>query len=117
MTTPAARQDSSPSKKSSPSASSLTGVFTALVTPFREDGSLDEPGLRRLVKRQIRLDLLISMIQKSHSRAGGLPSNFTQLSLPPTKQPGAISARRALDESHQLSAISAHFSSSTRNTL
>jgi len=41
-------QDSSPSKNRS-----LSGVFTALVTPFRDDGTLDEAGLRRLVKRQI----------------------------------------------------------------
>jgi 4-hydroxy-tetrahydrodipicolinate synthase len=31
----------------------LSGVFTAIVTPFRDDGSVDEAGLRRLVKRQI----------------------------------------------------------------
>ncbi len=29
------------------------GVFTAIVTPFNQDGSLDESGLRQLVKRQI----------------------------------------------------------------
>ncbi len=32
--------------------SQLRGVFTALVTPFR-DGAVDEPALRRLVERQI----------------------------------------------------------------
>ncbi len=31
----------------------LSGVFTALVTPFTESGALDEAALRRLVKRQI----------------------------------------------------------------
>ena len=31
----------------------FTGVGTALVTPFRADGSLDEPGIRRLARRQI----------------------------------------------------------------
>ena len=31
----------------------FTGTGTALVTPFRRDGSLDEPALRALVKRQI----------------------------------------------------------------
>jgi 4-hydroxy-tetrahydrodipicolinate synthase len=31
----------------------FTGTGTALVTPFRNDGSLDEPALRSLVKRQI----------------------------------------------------------------
>jgi 4-hydroxy-tetrahydrodipicolinate synthase len=31
----------------------FTGTGTALVTPFRIDGSLDEPALRRLVRRQI----------------------------------------------------------------
>lgn len=31
----------------------LTGVFTALATPFTEKGELDEPALRRLVRRQI----------------------------------------------------------------
>jgi 4-hydroxy-tetrahydrodipicolinate synthase len=30
-----------------------TGVGTALVTPFRKDGSLDEPAVRRLARRQI----------------------------------------------------------------
>lgn len=31
----------------------FTGCGTALVTPFRRDGSVDEPALRKLVKRQI----------------------------------------------------------------
>src|ERR1700761_1738194 len=31
----------------------FTGCGTALVTPFRRDGSLDEPTLRDLVRRQI----------------------------------------------------------------
>ena len=31
----------------------FTGTGTALVTPFRRDGSLDEPTLRALIKRQI----------------------------------------------------------------
>lgn len=31
----------------------LTGVFTALVTPFTDAGALDEPALRRLVRRQV----------------------------------------------------------------
>ena len=31
----------------------FTGVGTALVTPFRKDGSMDEPAVRRLVRRQI----------------------------------------------------------------
>lgn len=31
----------------------LSGVFTALVTPFTDSGALDEAALRRLVKRQI----------------------------------------------------------------
>ena len=31
----------------------FTGTGTALVTPFRTDGSLDEPALRSLVKRQL----------------------------------------------------------------
>jgi len=29
------------------------GVYTALITPFRTDGSLDEPALRRIVNQQI----------------------------------------------------------------
>jgi 4-hydroxy-tetrahydrodipicolinate synthase len=31
----------------------FTGVGTALITPFRKDGSVDEPAVKRLVKRQI----------------------------------------------------------------
>ena len=31
----------------------FTGVGTALITPFRRDGSLDEPAIKRLVRRQI----------------------------------------------------------------
>jgi 4-hydroxy-tetrahydrodipicolinate synthase len=31
----------------------FTGVGTALITPFRQDGSLDEPAVTRLVRRQI----------------------------------------------------------------
>ncbi len=39
---------------SPPSAvSRLSGVFTALITPFTEAGDVDEPALRRLVRRQI----------------------------------------------------------------
>src|SRR5688572_11481405 len=30
-----------------------TGVGTALVTPFRKDGSLDEPAVSRLARRQV----------------------------------------------------------------
>ncbi len=39
----------------------FTGTGTALVTPFRRDGSLDESALRRLVKRQITagIDFLV----------------------------------------------------------
>ena len=39
----------------------FTGTGTALVTPFRRDGSLDEPALRRLVLRQIEagIDFLV----------------------------------------------------------
>lgn len=29
------------------------GAFTAIVTPFKADGSLDEAGLEQLVKRQV----------------------------------------------------------------
>jgi 4-hydroxy-tetrahydrodipicolinate synthase len=32
---------------------SLSGVYTALVTPFNTDGTFDEPAMRRLVERQI----------------------------------------------------------------
>src|SRR5258708_36422887 len=41
--------------------SMFTGTGTALVTPFRLDGSLDEPALRRLVLRQIEagIDFLV----------------------------------------------------------
>ncbi len=40
----------------------FTGCGTALVTPFRSDLSLDEPALRRLVRRQIQagIDFLVS---------------------------------------------------------
>jgi 4-hydroxy-tetrahydrodipicolinate synthase len=31
----------------------FSGVFTAIVTPFRDDGAVDEAGLRRLARRQI----------------------------------------------------------------
>ncbi len=45
---------SAPGQNSSSSRNlPLSGVFTAIVTPFRDDGSVDEAGLRRLAKRQI----------------------------------------------------------------
>jgi 4-hydroxy-tetrahydrodipicolinate synthase len=31
----------------------FTGVGTALITPFRKDGSIDESAVRRLARRQI----------------------------------------------------------------
>src|SRR5688572_27972398 len=34
-----------------------TGCGTALVTPFKKDGSVDEAGVRRLVRRQIDLGI------------------------------------------------------------
>jgi 4-hydroxy-tetrahydrodipicolinate synthase len=35
----------------------LTGLGTALVTPFRQDGSIDENGIRRLARRQVELGI------------------------------------------------------------
>src|SRR5437773_11705621 len=35
----------------------FTGTGTALATPFRTDGSLDEAALRRLVRRQLDADV------------------------------------------------------------
>jgi len=42
-------------------ARSFAGAGTALVTPFTRDGGLDEPALRRLVRRQVdgRIDVLV----------------------------------------------------------
>src|SRR5256885_5554783 len=39
----------------------FTGCGTAMVTPFRPDGSLDHPALRRLIDRQIQagVDFLV----------------------------------------------------------
>src|ERR1700710_2679173 len=39
----------------------FTGCGTAMVTPFRKDGSLDEATLRKLVRRQIEqgIDFLV----------------------------------------------------------
>src|ERR1039458_9140428 len=39
----------------------IRGCGTALVTPFRKDGSVDEPALRRLVQFQLRegIDFLV----------------------------------------------------------
>ena len=42
-----------PRGDAAPAADRLSGVFTALVTPFRADGSLDEAALRRFVRYQI----------------------------------------------------------------
>ena len=39
-------------KPQEPTRIHLTGVFTALVTPFNEKGDVDEPVLRKLVRRQ-----------------------------------------------------------------
>ena len=40
---------------------SFAGAGVALITPFGKDGSLDEPALRRLVKRQVAagIDVLV----------------------------------------------------------
>src|SRR5438132_9877034 len=48
-------------RKKEGAASMFTGTGTALVTPFRRDGSLDEPALRVLIKRQIEagVDFLV----------------------------------------------------------
>jgi len=35
----------------------FTGCGTAMVTPFRQDSSLDEPALRRLVRRQVEAEI------------------------------------------------------------
>lgn len=39
------------------SLSRFKGIFTALVTPFNEDGSLDDEGLKILIKRQLDADI------------------------------------------------------------
>ncbi len=50
MTTP--RPVHAPTAVMAPPAPRIRGAFTALVTPFAADGSLDETALRRLVSRQ-----------------------------------------------------------------
>jgi len=54
-------QQAPPASPSTKGAKMFTGCGTALVTPFRHDLSLDEPALRRLIRRQLDagIDLLV----------------------------------------------------------
>ena len=55
---------------------SFAGAGTALVTPFRADGSLDEAAFRRLVRRQVEgsIDVLVPCGTTGESVTMTLPS-------------------------------------------
>jgi len=79
----------------------FTGTGTALVTPFRADGSLDETTLRRLVQRQIDAGTtswfhaeLRERVPRSHTKST-FASLRSPLNLPKGKVP-VLAGRAAI---------------------
>src|SRR5256885_14363801 len=77
----------------------FTGCGAAMVTPFRPDGSLDHPALRRLIDRQIQagVDFLVpcgttgespTLTHKKHLKVVETTAELAQATVPVPAAPG-----------------------------
>jgi 4-hydroxy-tetrahydrodipicolinate synthase len=99
-------------------AQSFKGAGVALVTPFRKDGSIDEPALRRLVKRAVDagIDVLVpcGTTGESATLDAGEQRRVIELTLaeagrvPVLAGAGTNDTRTAVEKSKAASALGAH---------
>ena len=96
----------------------FTGTGTALVTPFRRDGSLDEPTLRALVKRQIAagIDFLVpcgttgespTLTRQEHLRVVEITVETANRRVPVLAGAGGYNTAEVVARARELAAIGA----------
>jgi 4-hydroxy-tetrahydrodipicolinate synthase len=98
----------------------FTGCGTALVTPFRQDGSLDEDALRRLLKRQIDagIDFLVpcgttgespTLTREEHLRVVAITIEEAQPQhVPVLAGAGGYNTREVIELAHRCQALGAN---------
>jgi len=96
----------------------FTGTGTALVTPFRRDGSLDERALRALIKRQIEagIDFLVpcgttgespTLMHEEHLRVVEIAVELAKGQVPVLAGAGGYNTREVIALGRELAAIGA----------
>ncbi len=97
----------------------FTGCGTALVTPFRQDGSLDEDAFRRLLKRQIEagIDFLVpcgttgespTLTREEHLRVIAITVEEAQARrVPVLAGAGGYNTREVIELAHRCQALGA----------
>src|SRR3981081_3066798 len=96
----------------------FTGTGTALVTPFRPNGSLDEPALRRLVLRQIEagIDFLVpcgttgespTLTHEEHLRVVEITVELAKEKVPVLAGAGGYNTSEVIALSQELAALGA----------
>lgn len=96
----------------------FTGCGTAMVTPFRTDGSLDEVTLRRLVRRQIEqgIDFLVpcgttgespTLTREEHLRVVGITAEEAQGKVPVLAGAGGYNTREVIELAQECKAAGA----------
>src|SRR5215469_7085157 len=94
----------------------FTGCGTAMVTPFRRDGSLDEPTLRNLIKRQIDagIDFLVpcgttgespTLTHEEHLRVVELTVELAKGKVPVLAGAGGYNTAEVIALAQELAAI------------
>ena len=96
----------------------FSGTGTALVTPFRKDGSLDEQALRQLVKRQIEagIDFLVpcgttgespTLTREEHLRVVEITVELAQGKVPVLAGAGGYNTAEVIALARELAALGA----------
>src|SRR3984893_3411532 len=94
----------------------FTGCGTAMVTPFRQDGSLDEAALRQLVRRQIEqgINFLVpcgttgespTLTRKEHLRVVELTVEEAKGRVPVLAGAGCYNTHEVIELAGELAAI------------
>ena len=94
----------------------FTGCGTAMVTPFRRDGSLDEPTLRNLIRRQIEagIDFLVpcgttgespTLRHEEHLRVVELTVELAKGKVPVLAGAGGYNTAEVIALAHELAAL------------
>src|SRR3989441_10374226 len=97
----------------------FTGTGTALVTPFRKDGSLDEQALRHLVKRQIEagIDFLVpcgttgespTLTREEHLRVVEITVELAKGNVPVLAGAGGYNTAEVIALARELAALGAN---------
>src|SRR5450432_955268 len=96
----------------------FTGCGTAMVTPFKADGSLDEATLRQLVRRQIEhgIDFLVpcgttgespTLTREEHLRVVGITVEEAKGTVPVLAGAGGYNTREVIELAREIAALGA----------